>query len=91
MLTIESMLMVVDRKTGNKTDVRALLGITPEDVKCEKLRDELSNYELPDSRWSTIINPSTIITEKKAFKVLDVPILEYDTGTFDDESGGPKE
>ena len=32
-LTIESMIKVVSKKSGKSTDVRALLGINPEQIK----------------------------------------------------------
>jgi len=42
MLTVEGMLMVVDRSTGKQTDIRSLMDLKPEDIKDEKLREEVS-------------------------------------------------
>ena len=48
-LTIEGMLQVVDTKTGKAMDVRQMLGIKSEDIKDEKLREQISNYSIIDS------------------------------------------
>ena len=40
-LTIEGMLMVVDKKTGKKVDVRSLMGLEDEDVKDQDLKQKL--------------------------------------------------
>jgi hypothetical protein len=40
-LTLEGMLMVVDKKTGKKIDVRSLMGLEDEDVKDQELKQKL--------------------------------------------------
>jgi len=40
------MLMVIDRKTGKKVDVRTLMGIEPEEIKNEKLREEVGQIDI---------------------------------------------
>ena len=82
MLTIESMLQVVDKRTGKKgkqTDVRALLGISPEEIKDQKLRDELISVSLKNNNAK---NDST-----RGYQNQDFEILKYDTGCFEDETG----
>ena len=49
-LTIEGMLEVIDRNTGKKDDVRAMLGITENDIKDEKLKEALKPYAMDGSR-----------------------------------------
>mmetsp|Transcript_4376 Transcript_4376/g.7404 ORF Transcript_4376/g.7404 Transcript_4376/m.7404 type:complete len:87 (+) Transcript_4376:107-367(+) len=44
------MLQVVDKKTGRKVDVRAMLGITDDQIKDSKLRETLSNYSMGEAK-----------------------------------------
>jgi len=84
-LTIESMLQVVDSKTGKTADVRQMLGIRSDDIKDTKLRQEISNYSILDSSKLTPgeIEDTQSINMGDYFAKLDT--LEFDMGKFEDE------
>lgn len=48
-LTIESMLQVIDTKTGKSLDVRRMLNVKNQDIKDPSLRKEIANYSIVDS------------------------------------------
>jgi len=64
-LTNEGLLLVTNMSTGKSTDVRSLMGITPEEIKDERLREVISH--IPTQR-------------EKADQFNQEDILEYDTG-----------
>ena len=70
MLTVEGMLMVVDRTTGKQTDIRSLMALTPEDIKDEKLREEVS--KIPTLK-------------EKAEEFAKAEVLDYDVSLNQDD------
>jgi hypothetical protein len=69
-LTIESMLQVVDAKSGKQADVRALLNIKHEDIKDDRIK----------AHQISLSNPKDL---EDYLAQLDV--IDYNMGKFDDD------
>jgi hypothetical protein len=81
------MLQVVDSRTGKSLDVRRMLGIANEDIKDDKLREEISNYSILNSQKIGKHEQEEVADMGDYFAKLDV--LEFDMGKFEDGDAEP--
>lgn len=84
-LTLEGMLQVFDKGTGNQADVRAMLGINNEDIEDIKLREQVSQYSMVDSQLKNGVNKDEDNIDM-GFYLNELNVLEFDTGDFGDEN-----
>lgn len=82
-LTIESMLQVIDTKTGKSLDVRKMLNVKNQDIKDPKLRKEIANYSIVNSAKDD--SDAIKDTDDMGEYLSKLNTLEFDMGKFEDD------
>ena len=79
------MLQVFDKKSGEKADVRVMLGINNKDIRDQNLREKMSLYSMIDSQLK--MDPNQIEGDvEMGFYFSELDTLQFDMGEVGEES-----